>query len=197
MLVGTYLNIKMNKELDLLNYLKGGSEEAYKLFFYTNYSDLVMFANSIIKNTSAAEDIVQDFFVDFWTKKYYNSINSNLSSFLFKSVRNKCLNYIRDNERRNKHLSDFSIDDSNVDSNLFDYQEKELLYKAINMLPEKSKDVFIRCCIHGHKYQEVADDLGISINTVRTHMARSFKSLRNKLNPQLFSSFMFVIHTKK
>jgi len=187
----------MNKAGDLLDIVKEGSEEAYKSLFYTYYSDLVYYAVSIIHDTSLAEDLVQDFFVDFWTNKRYNSVNTNLSSFLFRSVRNNCLNYIRDVERKNKHLSDYSLETNTIESNIEATEEKEILYKAINKLPDKCKQIFIQCCVHGYKYQEVADDLDVSINTVRTQMSRAFKSLRKSLSPSLFSSLLFAFITRE
>jgi len=182
----------MNKPGNLLDIVKEGSEEAYKSLFHNYYSDLVYYAVSIIHDTSLAEDLVQDFFVDFWTKKRYNSVNSNLSSFLFRSVRNNCLNYIRDVERRNKHLSDYTLESNIVVGHIEVAEEKEILYKAINQLSPKCKQIFILCCVHGYKYQEVADDLNISINTVRTQMSRAFKSLRKTLSPNSFSSLLFA-----
>lgn len=182
----------MNRESDLLDMVKGGSEAAYKSFFYNYYSDLVYYAVSIIHDTSLAEDLVQDFFVDFWTNKRYNSVKTNLSSFLFRSIRNNCLNYIRDVECKNKHLSDYTIEDNVVESSIEEAEQKEILYKAINQLPDKCKQIFIKCCVHEYKYQEVAEDLDISINTVRTQMSRAFKSLRKSLSPSLFSSLLFA-----
>ncbi|MGB5990204.1 MAG: RNA polymerase sigma-70 factor [Marinifilaceae bacterium] len=186
----------MNNTEDLLEFIKGGSEEAYKLLFYNYYSDLVYYAVSIIHDTAIAEDIIQDFFVDLWTNKRFNTINKNLTSFLFRSVKNHCLNYIRDVERKNKHLSNYHFEVDTVESVVDLIDKKEIIYKAINQLPDKCKQIFILCCVHDYKYQEVAEDLDISINTVRTQMSRAFKKMRLSLSPSLFSSFLFSFYTR-
>ncbi len=75
-----------------------------------------------------------------------------------------------------------------------DYQGKEpnldhlqKIHSAINELPEKCKQIFMHCCVSGYTYTETAEELGISINTVRTQMFRAFKQLRSKLkSPHLF-----------
>lgn len=76
---------------------------------------------------------------------------------------------------------------------LEEMEEREEIQKAINLLPEQCRLIFTLCCLENMKYQEVADKLGISINTVRTQMTRAFKSLRDTLSGKTFTSILFVM----
>lgn len=71
-------------------------------------------------------------------------------------------------------------------------EEIELLYSVINELPPERRRVFMMICAEGKKYQEVADQLQISVNTVRTQLTRSLKFLREKLEKQMFTILLFL-----
>ncbi len=178
----------MNKSFYILKKIKSGEEDGYKLLFQNYYSDLVLFANSIVNDTHASEDIIQEFFIDFWFDKKYQIVKTDLDGYLFKSIKNICLNYLRSEKRKSKRLEDIIINDHyQFKFNIEELEEKEEIYKAINRLPEQCKKVFTYCCINGLKYQETADELDVSINTVRTQMGRAFKFLRESLDRSVFS----------
>ena len=71
-------------------------------------------------------------------------------------------------------------------------REYNQLYQALHKLPEQCKQVFTLCCLQDMKYQEAADYLGISINTVRTQMGRAYKILRNSLDSKSFLNLLFL-----
>ena len=77
-----------------LQELKLGDERAYKRLFYMYYANLVLYANAFLKNREASEDVVQEFFITFWYEKKYKSIVGGLEGYLYRSVRNNCLNYL-------------------------------------------------------------------------------------------------------
>lgn len=92
---------------DLLHGLKNGDEQAYKHLFYLYYANLVVYANTFLKNGGAAEDVIQEFFIAFWYEKKHNHVTSDLEGYLYRSVRNLCLNYLRDDKRRMAKFSDY------------------------------------------------------------------------------------------
>lgn len=113
---------------------------------------------------------------------------------LYRSVRNLCLNYLRDDKRRMAKFSDYVVEETeDFRFSLEEMEEREEIQKAINLLPEQCRLIFTLCCLENMKYQEVADKLGISINTVRTQMTRAFKSLRDTLSGKTFTSILFVM----
>ena len=172
-----------------------GSRKSFEAFFKGYYQDLYLWAHSIVKDPDAAEDIVQEFFVNFWEKKRFKTVTSNLQSYIFRSVRNSCLNYIKKEKKLIHDIEHLEEKESAPKANLEAIENSEEIYSAINQLPDKCREVFMLCCIHGLTYNEAAEDLGITLNTVRTHMVRAFKFLREKLkSPYLF--YLLFFHKK-
>lgn len=181
----------------ILAELKQGSEQAYQRLFYAYFADLVLYAASILKDREAAEDIVQELFITFWQEQKYRGIDSGLEGYLYRSARNICLNYLRDKKRRNDRLWKAMTEATEKVSLSLDElefeREQEEIFRAYHQLPVHCKQIFTLCCFEGLKYQEVADQLDISINTVRTQMGRAFKFLRDALGGKTFSSILFFL----
>ncbi|MFI1772279.1 RNA polymerase sigma-70 factor [Thalassobellus citreus] len=175
--------IKYQKKTnEILELYKKNEKLAFKLLFDTYYIPLVLFANKIIKNEHSSEDIVQETLISFWQKKSLSSVKTNLDSFLFRSVKNKTLNYLNSKDRRQEVF--MSITEEHIKTKALISEEAEehiKLYKTIELLPQERRRVFELVYIEGHKYKEAADILGISINTVQTQLRRSLQFLREKL----------------
>jgi len=183
----------MTESKDILNeLLRTGSRKSYEAFFKKYYQDLYLWSNSIVKNADAAEDIVQDFFIDFWEKKRFKSVTSNLQSYIYRSVRNSSLNYIKREQKLIHDIEHLEEKESAPKANSTTIENSQQIYSAINELPEKCREVFMLCCVSGYTYNEAAEELNVTINTVRTHMVRAFKFLREKLkSPHLFYLLFF------
>lgn len=175
----------------ILENLKSGRKEAFQLLFYTYYSNLVAYSVSIVEDIQTAEDLVQDFFVSFWQKKAYESVTS-LESYLFFSIRNASLNAIRERNRHSRQLglltSDPLLELFHTDAHIRAEEEFDFtkIYRAIEKLPPVRKRIFKMCYFKNNKYQEVADKMNISVNTVKVQMGRAIKFLRE-------NSYFFVI----
>lgn len=176
-------------EKDLFEKIKKGDEKAFEILFHKYYGILSSFATKIIKNDVAAEEIVQDFFVKLWEKREQLFIETSLHNYLFRSIKNLCLNFIQHNKTKIRHAQMVL---SEVESNLSDsnYPEVDLFVKieeSINSLPEKRQEIFRLSRKDGLKYHEIAQKLNISIKTVETQMSLAIKTLREKLKN--YSSF--------
>lgn len=172
--------MKENKEL--LVRLKKGDQTAYKELFDLYYIPLCIYSLKFVDSYDEAEDIVQEIFVSFWNKKLFNRIETTLKSYLFIAVKNNSLRYLKTN---NKIIFD-SIDELGIDIpevEQIDQDElnskKEKLHKEIEALPPKCKEVFVEIVLNDLKYKEAADKLGVSINTIKTNLARALKKLRS------------------
>jgi len=172
------------EEKDLFDKIKKGDEKAFEKLFHQYYGILCSFATKIIKDDVAAEEIVQDLFVKIWEKREQLFIETSLKNYLFRSIRNLCLNFIQHNKTKIRHAQ---IVLSEVESNLSDdsnYPEVDLFVKieeSINSLPEKRQEIFRLSRQEGLKYYEIAQKLNISIKTVETQMSLAIKTLRDKL----------------
>lgn len=183
---------------DLLHGLRAGDEQAYKRLFYLYYANLVVYAGSFLKDRAEAEDVVQEFFITFWHEKKHYNVTHDLEGYLYRSVRNLCLNYIRDDKRRQVKFADYVIEETeDFKFTLEEMEEREEIQRAIDLLPEQCRLIFTLCCLESMKYQDAADMLGVSINTVRTQMTRAFKSLRDSLSGKTFTSILFVVLSDK
>jgi RNA polymerase sigma-70 factor (ECF subfamily) len=169
------------EELQLLNQIKAGSEKAFKKLFYKYSNTFFVWALNITQSTEAAEDIVQDFFIRYWEKREILSFQSSFSAYAYKSIYYASLNYLRDNERF-VYGYEVTIDLMDEDVDEEDVNElQQLLMKAIDELPERCKKIFVLATIEKKKYAEVADMLGISVNTVKVQVSKAFRILKGKI----------------
>ena len=172
----------MNKiEHQLLKLIKTGNEEAFKKIFYLYSDRFYTWAYKITQNVQAAEDIVQDFFVRFWEKRESLIFNPSFAAYAYRAIYNSSLNYIRDNDR---FIYGFEITIDLVDSDVEDedFQElKFLLKKAIDELPERCRKIFVMATLENKKYTEVADLMGISVNTVKVQVSKAYHLLKKKI----------------
>lgn len=180
---------------DILILMKEGKECAFRYLFEIYYETLVMFANYWLNDPEAAEDTVQECFVDFWVNKRFENLSSGLDKYIFASVKHAALNYLRGNRRREERhavvAGNWKEDGGEVAE--LNEEEIEYLYMTINRLPEERRRIFMMVCLEGRNYQEVADLLGISVNTVRTQMGRAFQFLRVALDKRKFSMFLLIV----
>ncbi len=179
-----------SEEKHLFDRIKKGEEKAFETFFHKYYGHLCLYATRIINNDSAAEEIVQDFFVKIWEKRVQLNIETSVKHYLFRSVKNLCINYIQRNKTKLRYAQKVISEVENNYSDDNSFPEIELYQKieeSINSLPEKRKEIFRLSRQEGLKYREIAEKLNISIKTVETQMSLAIKTLRDKLKN--YSSF--------
>jgi RNA polymerase sigma-70 factor (ECF subfamily) len=170
-----------NSEQLLLKQIKHSNEKAFKRLFYLYAGRFFIWAYKITRNSLVAEDIVQDFFVRYWEKRETLIFEPSFAAYAYRSIYNASLNYIRDNER---FVYGYEITIDLVDENVVDedLQElKRLLLKAIEELPDRCKKIFVMATLEKKKYTEVADLLGISVNTVKVQVSKAYRILKEKI----------------
>jgi RNA polymerase sigma-70 factor (ECF subfamily) len=169
---------------DILSKLKSGNESGLEVLFDRYYKPLVVFSIKFVDSLDAAEDIVQDFFIRFWEDKKFLQVNESLKSYLFTSIRNSSLNYLKKNDKFIKLPEEIFNDELFFTTDDLDELEekRKMLYIEINKLSPQSKKIFEAIILGNEKYKDVAKNLGISVNTVKTLLSRSLKKLRNSLD---------------
>jgi len=163
----------------IIQEIKKRNKDVFKTFFNKHYETYVLYANSYLFDKAASEDIVQDVFVYLWENAERIDIQSSLQGYLYTMVRNRCLNYLKTIKVTDKnHILEFNINliteqvfDSNSEEN------KEIVYKhllqILETLPEKMQQVVKLKFLHSYKYSEIASEMNISINTVKTQLKRA------------------------
>ena len=180
------------KEEILIQRLIRGDQTAFELLFRFYYPGLVVFASNILLNKENAEEIVQDFFVRLWMKR--ESINecSSFKNFLFTSVKNSSINFLKREKIKDKviyELKNMVANDSLYNPDLFITSElQKRIEDACNKLPPRTKEVFSLNRFKGLSNDEIAVGLNISKRTVETHISNALKILREE-----FKDYMFLL----
>lgn len=171
-------------------------EETHKHFesiYLAYFSKLKYFAKVYVVSEEEAENIVQDVFADLWEKKEALTMYTNLIAYLFTSVKNRCLNYLRHQvvsqnaatQIQESHLLALRASLNSLeafDQQIFSEDDlSKILESALSTLSDRCRQIFLMNKIEGKKQREIAAELNISVNTVETQMSIAYKKLRTEL----------------
>ena len=176
----------------LSNEIRKDDEKAFEYIYQTLYPRLCAFANQYVNDNNAAEDVVSDVMYELWRKKRTFESFESIKAFLYVSVRNKSLSYLRKQKISFKHSEEIkkTSTESFFKEHLIEEELTGILRQALDQLPEKARKVYELSCIEGLKYKEVAEDLNVSINTVKSQRARAIKLLKELLEGQVLWIFL-------
>ena len=182
------------KDKELLKRVRKGDLSAYESLFHDYYVMLSIIAKSFVKNNELAEELVNDVFVKIWERREFFLINTSLRAYLAKSVQNRCINYLRQN-RKKTNLREPLTENMNYemlrwsdDYPLDKLMEKELaddIEKSVAKLPERCRQIFLLSRDKGLQYDQIAENLNISVNTVKAQMKIALSKLREYLREYL------------
>ncbi len=190
-------NDRNNITEELLNQLKIGDMMAFDQIYDQYSHKLFSFVFKILKDESEAEDIVQEVFLKIWESRYKLDDLKFLNSYIFTIAYNNSIDLIRkriNNSKYLEHLKNSSIFQTST-TTISDIEFNELndqVNKLISNLPERQKQVYLLHRENGLTYPEIAQQLGISKNTVENHMAKALKYLRQNLDNSLLINMLFV-----
>ncbi|RGP18186.1 RNA polymerase sigma-70 factor [Parabacteroides gordonii] len=169
----------------------------FENFYITWYSRVKYFARDYVLSEEEAENITQDVFLEFYQKRDSLDFHINIIAYLFTSVKNKCIDYLRrkllEQEAAAKMQEEFDLSfrmkfDSLEAFNLEGLSEdniKNIIEKALESLPERCREIFVMSKIEGKKQKEIAEDLGVSVKTIECQMTIAYKKLREELKNYL------------
>lgn len=173
-----------DKEL-ICNIIKG-DKKAFRLLFDRYYQKLFHSAIYYLSSKELAEEAVSDVFYTIWSKRETLSEIENIESYLYISVKNQALHYIRRSNPLNcvsleLYNVEFIPDNNSPESTLLEQETLELIQEAIDSLPEKCKEVFRLFLSDKLKQKEIAILLNISQKTVEAHIATAYKKIQSYL----------------
>jgi RNA polymerase sigma-70 factor, ECF subfamily len=181
------------------------SREAFNDLFRTFYPGLRAYAN-LFAPSEAAEDIVQDVFVNIWEDKEVITIHTSLQAYLFRAVYTRCLNYIRRQkmlqvnhhhigmEMRDEEASFLDPDKNEIIRRLYMNDLRDEINQAIDSLPLKCREVFTLSYMADMKNREISKLLDISVSTVEKHINHALKTLRQLLQNRHVLLFLTFFH---
>lgn len=159
----------------------------FEEIFKNNFNKLRSFAFIMTQQSHLAEEIVQNVFLKLWEKKETIKVENSITSYLYKSVRNDCLNHIAHENIKLTHRSHslFQSKQNNTngdaDHKVIFSQLEKAIRKAIDQLPAQCRLIFELSRFENKKNREIAELLDISIKTVENQMGKALKILRAEL----------------
>ena len=170
-----------------------GNEKSFETIFCQYYKTLVSYAMRHDLELMEAEDIVLETFHHIWQIREELKSPAALHSLLFTATRNRTLNVARNLKNRQKIIEEnIPLEE---EEEAFDYlmeEESRLLNEAINKLPKQGEQV-IMGLLEGKTLQQIADEMEISINSVKTYKLRAIQTLRTLLKDTPFLILMILI----
>lgn len=157
-------------------------ESVFRLY----YKPLCRFAFTFLKDKDDAQEIVQNLFVYLWNNSQNIDINTSVESYLYLCVKNRCFNLlkhikIRENyKEQNFETLNNKHEHTSVRVETNDLEEH--LTRAIELMPEKRRQVFVLSRYEGLSYIEIAQKMDISVKTVENQITSALKFLRQKLD---------------
>ncbi|MGM9846915.1 MAG: RNA polymerase sigma factor [Muribaculaceae bacterium] len=150
----------------------------FEINFKKLYMPLGMYALRIVNDVDIAEDLEQDAFMKAWLYIKDGGEIENFNAFMYRTVRNICLTYLRD--KKEMLSEDFipDVPEEDIDNSFRDAK----IWKAIDELPEKCREIFLMSKRDGFSNEEIAEELGLSIKTVKNQMTKAFSKLRDSLS---------------
>lgn len=182
-------------DLQLASLLREGDRVAYTEIYDRYVFVLLNHAYNKLRNREAAKDLVQEVFAALWAKREDVCINSNLSGFLYTSIRNVILNQFAHQNVQTKYIASMlqfdKQEQATTDHMVREKQLRELIDEEIAALSPKMREVFELSRKDHLTHKEIAEKLDISEQTVSKHVTNALKILRIKLG--IFVYLLWII----
>lgn len=173
------------KEQQQLRKIQRGNIDSFEKLFHRFYPGLSGYAESLVGKREIAEEVVQDVFYNIWKNRETLRINKTWQSYLYRSVYNNSMMYLRKMRREHPMNERNSLEPKVNTPDPYELMQlnevSELVSRTLEDLPERTREIFRLNRQEGLKYREIAERLSISIKTVEANMGRALKALRNSL----------------
>lgn len=183
-------------ENNIVTFLVKGEEKAYKYLFDHHYAVLCHIAASIVRDNALAEDVVSDVFFNIYQKRSTLEIRTSMKNYLVTAVRNRALNALIKTKRADNSNLEVPIPDpfAEPDNTIMTNELRKILDTSIYELSPECRAVFEKSRNECKSYQEIADDLGISVNTVKYHIKTALAHIRKDVCKYM-SSIILILTT--
>lgn len=188
---------KINTEEEAFVAMQQGNSRGLDYFFNCYYSALAFYANTITGNKEAAKEIAAESFVKLWAKRENIEEWQKVKFLLYKIVSNSSIDFTREKQRTKKllhglstidNISERSPHDALVEAETYNY-----LYSLLRMLPPRATEIFKLFYFQNKSIKEIAEELGISVNTVKTQKLRAIQLLKKYKPPFVLLVFCLLV----
>ena len=176
--------------------LRSGDKKALQWLFEQYYTQLVQYALKITSDPEASEEIVQDVFVAIWNNRKKSEINSYYH-YLSRAVRNRCISYVQAAMKETEPLEEvmYPIEGGAESSDMEVEELAAALKEAEGILPHQTRLVFSLSRHTEMTYNEISQELSISVKTVEYHISKAFKIMRSFLATRGFELMLVLLIT--
>lgn len=169
-------------DIILLKLIQEDDEKAFKLLFDTYFSSLCRFMLIYLPDKQEVEEIALTIFINVWENRHTLSLKISFKAYLFQAAKNRCFNRIRDlKETASLNEAEHYFSDFETDTSLEMEELNTLIQEAICSLPDRCQQVFRLSREEEKSYQEIANQLNISIKTVEAQITKALRLMKEYL----------------
>lgn len=172
-------------------------KQKFEALFREHFTGLTYFAQKYLGDMDSCKEIVHAVFVKIWENRHEFEWEKPAKSYLFTSVYNRSMNYIRDNKKftnpEDEEAHEASLETGEFTDTMEVSELEGKIKQAIAKLPEKCREVFELSRFEGKKYSEIAETLNISIKTVENQMSKALKVLKEELKDYIYILLIFIL----
>lgn len=189
--MGSQRCIRFSDEV-LISKLRHDEENVFGLLDAAYRAKLCIYVSRLVRDTAAAQDIVQEVFVSLWLRRHEVMITGSLHNYLHTAVRYRAINYLEANNSAGKKLEramkDFRVYDDSIQERQSAHELEAVLNRQVKKLPAKMKEVFLLSRQECLSHREISELLNISNATVKKQIGNALKLVRGPLEEYLFAS---------
>lgn len=181
-------------EAMLLAQLRQGNALAFEVIYHRYKGLLYAHASRQLKDPEEVRDLIHDIFSNLWESRLELELRESLTAYLFQSVRNRIVNRFLKSKRAEDYVQSFALFLNQVTANTDHLVREQILreqiLREVRALPPKMRQVFELSRNEGMSHRQIADELGITEQSVRSHIKGALRVLRTKLSASMFLLFL-------
>jgi RNA polymerase sigma factor, sigma-70 family len=169
-----------------------GNVDALQILHDRYYYQLWLWASKYTRDKKLSEELVSDCFIKLWERRQFIIIEKSIKSYLYLMLRNQIVSL----SRKSKGILFVGLDalpDIPDEDEVARHEYYSTLYKAIQRMPEQRRRILELAAFESFTYKQIADQLNISVNTVKTQMGRAYQFLKEELDPNHFLLFQVFV----
>jgi len=187
-----------HSEYNLLNSFRDGGEKAFTYFFSSYYKSVYFFACKYVKESAAAEDIVENSFIKLWEKREQMESEAGMRGYLYKTVYHGCLRWIEREKKKEEVYKVYKVfnvfeEDGHIE-NMIRAETLRRVKEAMEELPSECRKVFMKLFVEGKSVVEAAAELKVAVSTVKNQKARGIKIMRMRFTSFLVFGLSFIVN---